>query len=1212
MKGGTGDRRAVQVIVAGIVTMGVAARLLFVNAPGFPSDVGTFMAWAERLADIGPGRFYEPGYFSDYPPGFLYVLWAFGGLFDGDVLRFAVKAVSIPFDAAIAILASILAWRAGGARAAIVAAAAWMLAPGIVFAGTYWGQVDAVGTLPFLLALLAAGAGRWTAAGALAALAALIKPQFGLGLILVIAGAAFIFIREGNLRPVARAGFAALAVVLALALPFRIGPAELIALVRSASETYPYTSLYAFNPWSIGFDFWKPDAGLVVIGGALLAAGVAASAAPLWWRRDTAAFLACGACAVFAFYFLPTRAHERYLFPALALLLPLVAVRPRLAIPYAVLAAGFLATLFLVFARYDLVSVPELIDATLFARQGQIAIAVAMTAAAALLAWRLGRGEAQLVATHPEPVVSGAVPGLATGVDGGAGRTAAGPSSRWRLPAGLAPGFAPTRRDFALALLVALAVLGTRGYRLDFPRDMYFDEVYHARTAYELLAQRDVYEWTHPHLAKELMALGILAFGSDRVAGRETISQPDPVVALAVTNDGLRVYALSSGRLVLRERSGREVGEIDTGREPVRGLAVDGGRAYAATDRELVEIDLGTRAVIARTALQVAGSVSGIAAAAGRVVVATDQAAQITGTGPAVIVRTPVAALALRADGTAAYLVDPQGTTHVVNTADGTEKSVHPAGGPVRAVAHALSADRLFLARADIPALEVIELQGGRRETVSLANARTGAVTEPAAALAVVPRTQFLHVLAGDRLVAVETHGSSPYASLAVSGERLAVDGTADELLVGDASGATRVATGRQALSWRLPGVVAGAVLAFFSVLLARRLFASRLAPALAGAIVLLDGSMFAQVRIGMNDVYVAAFLAAGWYFVVAAHAPRRWAHLDLVLAGLLFGLAAAAKWVAFYALGGLGLLALVVTAYAYARGRAGQGGPFDLLRGRGANAAFLFGCFAVLPLAVYLLAYVPWFGGPTIPYGWDLRELTQQMYWYHSGLTSPHPAGSPWWSWPLVLKPVYWYYGQSEDGSAVIYDAGNVVLYWGALAAVVWCAVAAVRARSLSLGVVVLALAVQLVAWVPITRVLFFYHFFTALPWYFLALTAALVYLWERGRAPLVGGYLALAAAAFVFFYPFVSGQPVAADQSGAFFILPTWQYECQFYPAFTCDLTGATQLSGLALLSRLAPPLALAALLAAGWVAVARGGGLRALGARWATRSAKRWPRP
>src|ERR1700716_2783977 len=100
-------------------------------------------------------------------------------------------------------------------------------------------------------------------------------------------------------------------------------------------------------------------------------------------------------------------------------------------------------------------------------------------------------------------------------------------------------------------------------------------------------------------------------------------------------------------------------------------------------------------------------------------------------------------------------------------------------------------------------------------------------------------------------------------------------------------------------------------------------------------------------------------------------------------------------------------------------------------------------------------------------------------MYWYHSGLTAPHPAGSPWWSWPLVLKPVYWYYSPTDQGeSAVIYDAGNVILFWGALVAFVWFMVLAIRARSARIAFVVVAFLAQFLAWIPITRVLFFYHF--------------------------------------------------------------------------------------------------------------------------------------
>ncbi|NTV88858.1 MAG: phospholipid carrier-dependent glycosyltransferase [Clostridiales bacterium] len=42
---------------------------------------------------------------------------------------------------------------------------------------------------------------------------------------------------------------------------------------------------------------------------------------------------------------------------------------------------------------------------------------------------------------------------------------------------------------------------------------MIFDEIYHARTAYENLHSMPVYEWTHPPLGKILISLGILVFG---------------------------------------------------------------------------------------------------------------------------------------------------------------------------------------------------------------------------------------------------------------------------------------------------------------------------------------------------------------------------------------------------------------------------------------------------------------------------------------------------------------------------------------------------------------------------------------------------------------------------------------------------------------------------------------------------------------------------
>ena len=47
---------------------------------------------------------------------------------------------------------------------------------------------------------------------------------------------------------------------------------------------------------------------------------------------------------------------------------------------------------------------------------------------------------------------------------------------------------------------------------------------------------------------------------------------------------------------------------------------------------------------------------------------------------------------------------------------------------------------------------------------------------------------------------------------------------------------------------------------------------------------------------------------------------------------------------------------------------------------------------------------------------GQTLLDLTGQMYGYHNGLTAAHPASSPWWAWPLNLKPV-WFYQEGLGG---------------------------------------------------------------------------------------------------------------------------------------------------------------------------------------------------
>ncbi|MGH2489576.1 MAG: hypothetical protein ACRDFR_08170, partial [Candidatus Limnocylindria bacterium] len=65
-----------------LLLLGLALRILvaavILPQSGLHNDITAFSAWALRLADVGPGEFYAPGYFADYPPGYMYVLWVLG------------------------------------------------------------------------------------------------------------------------------------------------------------------------------------------------------------------------------------------------------------------------------------------------------------------------------------------------------------------------------------------------------------------------------------------------------------------------------------------------------------------------------------------------------------------------------------------------------------------------------------------------------------------------------------------------------------------------------------------------------------------------------------------------------------------------------------------------------------------------------------------------------------------------------------------------------------------------------------------------------------------------------------------------------------------------------------------------------------------------------------------------------------------------------
>jgi hypothetical protein len=187
--------------------------------------------------------------------------------------------------------------------------------------------------------------------------------------------------------------------------------------------------------------------------------------------------------------------------------------------------------------------------------------------------------------------------------------------------------------------------------------------------------------------------------------------------------------------------------------------------------------------------------------------------------------------------------------------------------------------------------------------------------------------------------------------------------------------------------------------------------------------------------------------------------------------------------------------------------------------------------CLVAIPLLIYVLSYVPWArpwdpncatavndcpqilpatlsadGTTTLSEGWPplhrgqtLYNLTVGMYNYHNDLRATHPASSPWWAWPLDLKPVWLFQDPHGAGTtAVIFDAGNLVLFWLSVPAIAFGLWQAWRRRSLALAFIGVFFLAQWLSWARIDRATFQYHYYTAIPFAFLFLAYFLAELWH------------------------------------------------------------------------------------------------------------------
>ena len=276
---------ALIVVFALLLRMIIAYVFLPANA-GFTADLEAFRFWAADLGANGPLGAYTRGYFLDYLPGYLWILWPLGALsgaltgsFDPGAL---IKLPGILADGLLIVATVRLASELGAStRAQRVVALLLAFTPITWLNSAVWGQVDAVGTSVLVFAVTELIKGRTVRAAALAALAAVIKPQFGILIPLIAVIAIVRARRSGDVWSLPLVALTGTAVVSVAALPFGLTVIDVIQRVGEAAATYPYLSVNAWNLWALAD---SGGTGIVLNGG---------------WGSDTAPLFGFGPPALF-------------------------------------------------------------------------------------------------------------------------------------------------------------------------------------------------------------------------------------------------------------------------------------------------------------------------------------------------------------------------------------------------------------------------------------------------------------------------------------------------------------------------------------------------------------------------------------------------------------------------------------------------------------------------------------------------------------------------------------------------------------------------------------------------------------------------------------------------------------------------------------------------------------------------------------------------
>jgi dolichyl-phosphate-mannose-protein mannosyltransferase len=401
---------------------------------------------------------------------------------------------------------------------------------------------------------------------------------------------------------------------------------------------------------------------------------------------------------------------------------------------------------------------------------------------------------------------------------------------------------------------------------------------------------------------------------------------------------------------------------------------------------------------------------------------------------------------------------------------------------------------------------------------------------------------------------------------------------------------------GMNPFGWRFAAALAGTLSILVLARVARRMTRSTLLGCLAGLLLALDGLHLVLSRTALLDIFLMFWVLAGFACLVADRdrtrsrladwyesavggvlGPRLGARPWRLAAGVCLGAACAVKWSGIFFL--VAFAAMSVLWDMGARRAAGIRRPY-----RGAIGLDLPGGVAalgLLPALTFLASWTGWFvtaggwgrnleqatsGGPAFFVFDSLRswlKYQEQVLAYHTGLHLYHPSMSEPWQWPVLFRPVSFWYpaglppsscGAAQCSQAVL-GVGTPALWFLAVPALVGLAAWYVATRDWRAGAVLLGYAAGWLPWFYYAwsdnRTMYLFYMIPVVPFMVLALVlgAGLV-IGKAAASPArravgaaaVGAFALIVLLDFWWLYPVLTAETITQSQWMARMLTRSW----------------------------------------------------------------------